>query len=78
MIFKSMMVTSFPEDILDISTFNPLPDIPILGSSNSEVHKDMMSIYGQMGIQWSDWVENIVGKGEIARYEQFSFSHNFF
>ena len=25
----------------------------------------------KMGIQLSDWVENIVGKGEIARYEQF-------
>ena len=24
-----------------------------------------------MGIQFSDWVENIVGKEEIARYEQF-------
>ena len=24
-----------------------------------------------MGIQLSDYVENIVGKGEIARYEQF-------
>ena len=24
-----------------------------------------------MGIQLSVWVENIVGKGEIARYEQF-------
>ena len=24
-----------------------------------------------MGIQLSDWVENIVGKGEIARYQQF-------
>ena len=24
-----------------------------------------------MGIQLSDQVENIVGKGEIARYEQF-------
>ena len=24
-----------------------------------------------MGIQSSDWVENIVGKGEIARDEQF-------
>ena len=22
-------------------------------------------------MQLSDWVENIVGKGEIARYEQF-------
>ena len=24
-----------------------------------------------MGIQLSDLIENIVGKGEIARYEQF-------
>ena len=24
-----------------------------------------------MGIQFSTWEENIVGKGEIARYEQF-------
>ena len=24
-----------------------------------------------MGIQLSDWVENTVGKGEIARYKQF-------
>ena len=24
-----------------------------------------------MEMQLSDWVENIVGKGEIARYEQF-------
>ena len=24
-----------------------------------------------MGIHLSDWVENIVGKGEIARYERF-------
>ena len=24
-----------------------------------------------MGIQLSNWVENIVGTGEIARYEQF-------
>ena len=24
-----------------------------------------------MGIQFSDGVKNIVGKGEIARYEQF-------
>ena len=24
-----------------------------------------------MGLHLSDWVENIVGKGEIARHEQF-------
>ena len=52
-------------------TFKPLPDMPILGFSNSAANKDMSPKYGQMGIQLSDLVENIVGKGEIARYEQF-------
>ena len=31
-----------------------------------------------MGIQLSDWVENIVGKGEIACYEQFILSPLYF
>ena len=44
--------------------------MPILGSSNSAANKDMMSKNGQMGIQLSDCLENM-GKGEIARYEQF-------
>ena len=51
--------------------FNPLPDMPILGSCNSAANKDTMLEYEQMGIQLSDYVENIMGKGEIARYEQF-------
>ena len=50
---------------------NPLTDMPILGSFNSAANKDMMLNDGQIGIQLSDWVENIVGKGEIARYGQF-------
>ena len=46
--------------------------MPILGSCNSAANKDMMSKKnGQMGIEVSDGVENIVGKGEIASYEQF-------
>ena len=45
--------------------------MPILGSFNSTVKKNMMSKYGQMGIQLSDVVENIVGKEEIARNKQF-------
>ena len=41
--------------------------MPILGSSNSVANKDKMSII------WTnrDLVENIVGKEEIAHYEQF-------
>ena len=50
---------------------NPLPNMPILGSSNSPANKDMMSKNRQMEIHLSDRVENRVGKGEIARYEQF-------
>ena len=45
--------------------------MPVLGLLNSAANKNMMSKYGQIGIQLSDWVENIVVKGEIARYEQF-------
>ena len=43
----------------------------ILGSANSASNKDMMSKIWTNWIQLSDWVENIVGKGEIACNEQF-------
>ena len=45
----------------------------ILGSSIEAANEDMMSRIQTklMGIQLPDRVENIVGKGEIARYEQF-------
>ena len=45
--------------------------MPILGSPNSAPNKDMMSKIWTNGVQLSDRVENMVGKGEIARYEQF-------
>ena len=50
---------------------NPLPDMSVLGSSNSAANKDMMSKIWTNVMQLSDRVENIVGKGEISRYEQF-------
>ena len=43
--------------------------MPILGFSSSATNKDMMAKYGHIGIQLSASVENIVGKGEICRYE---------
>ena len=64
-----MHVTRYDIDVQ--YTFNPLPHIPILGSSNPAANKNMMSKMWTNGVQLSDWVENIVGKGEIARYEQF-------
>ena len=45
--------------------------MPILGSPNLAANEDIMSKICTKGIQLSDRVENIVGKGEIARYEQF-------
>ena len=51
--------------------FNPLPRIPILGSSNSAANKNMMSKTWTNGVQFSDGEEKIVGKEEIARYKQF-------
>ena len=50
---------------------NPLPDMPILGSSNLAANTDIMSKTWTNGQQFSDRVENVVGKGEIAPYEQF-------
>ena len=43
----------------------------ISDSSSSTANKNLMSKCRQMEIQISDRVENIVGKGEIARNEQF-------
>ena len=47
--------------------------MPIFGSPNSVAKKDMMSeiLTNADSLQFYDWVENMVGKEEIARYEQF-------
>ena len=45
--------------------------MPILGSSNSAANKDIMSKIWTNGDANMWRVENIVGKEEIARYEQF-------
>ena len=45
--------------------------MPILDSSSSAANKTMMSKIWTNEVQLSNWVENIVGKEEIARYEQF-------
>ena len=45
--------------------------MPILGSSSSAANKHMMSKILTSGDTVSDWVENIVVKEEIARYEEF-------
>ena len=52
-------------------TFNPLLHMPSLGSSSAAAHKDMMPNIRTNWAQLSDRIENILGKEEIARYEQF-------
>ena len=51
---------------------DPSPHLPIFGSFNSAVDKDMMSkVLTKLEIQFSDGVEKNVGKEEIAHFEQF-------
>ena len=50
---------------------NPFAHMRILGSCNSAANKNMMSKIWTNRVQLSDSVENIAGKEEIARYEQF-------
>ena len=50
-----------------LKSVNPLPHMPILCSSSSAANKDMMAKkWGQIGIQLTTWVENIVGKGKMS------------
>ena len=50
---------------------NPLPDDKILDRSNLKQSADDNFKFDENSRKFSKWVENTVGKGEIARYEQF-------
>ena len=50
---------------------NPLPDDKILDSSKLKEFADVKFKFEKIGRRLSKRVENTVGKGEIARYEQF-------
>ena len=49
----------------------PFPKQQILDSSNLKEFADEIFKFDENGRQFSKRVENTVGKGEIARYEQF-------
>ena len=57
---------------LEIQTFNPLL---ILDSSKLKEFADDNFKSDESGRKFSKWVEDNVGKGEIARYEQFLLFH---
>ena len=50
---------------------NPLPDDKFLDSSKLKEFADNNFKFDKNCRKLSKWVENTVGKGEIARYEQF-------
>ena len=56
----------------------PSPKPQILGSSKFKEIADITFKFDENGEKFSDWVENTVGKGEIAHNEQFPlFPQNF-
>ena len=54
-----------------IQFVGPLPKQQILDSSKLKEFVDDNFKFDEYGRKFSKWVENTVGKGEIARYEQF-------
>ena len=51
--------------------FQPFPRRQTLNSSKLKVFADYNFKCGEIGRKFSKWVENPVGKGEIAHDEQF-------
>ena len=68
-----MLVTcifSFTNNVF-CTFISPFPKRQILDYSNlNEFADDKFKFYGN-GRKFSQWLENTVGKGDIARYEQF-------
>ena len=58
--------------------YKPITRQQILGSSKLKEFADDYFKFDENGRKLSKRVENTVGKGEIARYEQFLFSHSVF
>ena len=51
--------------------FNPFPNHKILDSSKLTESADDSFKFDENGRKFSKWVENTMGNGEIAHYEQF-------
>ena len=54
---------------------NSFPNYKIETSKLKELAEDKFK-FDEIGRKFSKWVENTVGKGEIAHYEQFLLSHS--
>ena len=51
--------------------FTPINPFPNLDSSKLKAFADDYFMFNENGRNFSKWVQNTVGKEEIARYEQF-------
>ena len=54
-----------------VKSRNPFLNNKILDSSKLKEFADDNFKFDENGTKFSEWLENTVGKGEIARYEQF-------
>ena len=55
---------------LRILVYQPFPKRQILDSSKLKEFADDNFKFDENGLEFFKWVENTLGKGEIARYEQ--------
>ena len=72
MLFQELALSRFQSLISDINFLmivNPLPHMPILGSSNSAANKDMMLKIWTNGNTITLLSRKHCGKEEIAHYE---------
>ena len=72
------MLSTVALNQMTLAYINPLPDDKILDRSNLKQSADDNLKFDENSRKFSKQVENSVGKGEIARYEQFLFSHSVF
>ena len=68
---KEIFLTFQKQNLLNWVTFNPFPKRQIFDSSKLKEFADDNFKFDRNGRKFFKWLENIVGKGEIARYEQF-------
>ena len=58
-------------DLFQMGCFNQLTDDKTLDRSKLKLSADDNFTFDENSRKFSKWVENTVGKGEIAHYEQF-------
>ena len=69
--FREFSTIFFKSEIVICTFFNPFPNDKFLDWSKLKELADNNFKFDENGRKFSKQVENTVGKGEIARYEQF-------